>query len=49
LFGGVGGWMGLILRSIVYGAVFIITAVWLRLSPDIAPVMATLKKKFRGG
>jgi O-antigen/teichoic acid export membrane protein len=49
LFGGVGGWMGLILRSIAYGAVFIITAVWLRLSPDIAPVMATLKKKFRGG
>lgn len=40
-------WAGLLLRSITYVVIFAVTAIRLKLSPDIAPVVATLRKRFR--
>ncbi|HEX2533243.1 MAG TPA: polysaccharide biosynthesis C-terminal domain-containing protein, partial [Chitinophagaceae bacterium] len=43
------GWSGLFIRSAVYVLLFAGTAVLLRLSPDIQPVLQTLRKRLRLG
>lgn len=45
LFSSLGGWTGLIIRSVVFAAVFITSAVYLRLSPDIEPVLLAVKRR----
>jgi O-antigen/teichoic acid export membrane protein len=42
------GWNGIIISSIVFTAVFSVTALYLRLSPDIQPVFNSIKKRFTG-
>jgi hypothetical protein len=49
LFKNVEGWMGMILRSLSFVILFVITAVYLKLSPDLAPVTQTIKKRLRLG
>jgi O-antigen/teichoic acid export membrane protein len=44
-FRGIHGFPGLILRSIVFAIIYIGGTIYLKLSPDIKPVMETVKKK----
>jgi len=45
LFHGMGGFGGILIRSLVFGVFFVTGVVLLKLSPDLKPVMATMKKK----
>ncbi|MDQ3682807.1 MAG: polysaccharide biosynthesis C-terminal domain-containing protein [Bacteroidota bacterium] len=47
LFKNLEGWLGMGLRSIFFVLIFTVSAYYLRLSPDIRPVMETIKKKLR--
>ncbi|MBD0332674.1 MAG: polysaccharide biosynthesis protein, partial [Chitinophagaceae bacterium] len=47
LFKELNGWWGMIIRSVAYVALFIPTAIAFQLSPDIEPVMATIRKKLK--
>jgi O-antigen/teichoic acid export membrane protein len=49
LFNGLHGFAGLILRSAFFLVIFVSAAIYLKLSPDIAPVLAALKKRFIPG
>ena len=48
LFRNMHGIEAIILRSVVFVALFVITAVQLNISPDLAPVWATIKKRLSG-
>lgn len=41
------GWVGIFLQTTVFIIVFIATAIYLQLSPDIRPVAETIRKRFR--
>jgi hypothetical protein len=49
LFKSVGGWTGIMLRSLSFVLLFATTAIYLQLSPDLAPVTQTIKKRLRLG
>ncbi len=42
------GWTGMIVRSGIFTMLYAGGAIWMKLSPDIAPVMQSLKKRFSG-
>jgi hypothetical protein len=43
------GWIGIVLRSIIFIALFMTTAFYFNLSPDLKPVLGTIKKRLRIG
>lgn len=45
LFRHMGGWTGILLRSAVFVLLYIPTAIYFKLSPDIEPVLQTVKKR----
>ena len=47
LFKGLDGWTGMIVRSIFFIVIFVITAFYFKVSPDIQPVLQTVRKKLR--
>lgn len=49
LFQGMSGFIGIITRSVAFVALYAGTAVWLQLSPDINPVLDTVKARLRLG
>lgn len=49
LFQALGGWTGILLRSIAFVLLFVTTAIYLKLSPDIQPVLQTIKKRLKFG
>jgi hypothetical protein len=42
---GLDGWAGIFVRSILFVLLFVFTAIYLKLSPDIEPVVNTIKKR----
>lgn len=49
LFRHMGGWVGIVSRSVVFVVLYGVTAIWLQLSPDIMPVVQTIKKRLGFG
>jgi len=49
LFQGMTGFFGIAVRSVAFVALYAGTAVWLQLSPDIDPVLQTVKSRLRIG
>jgi O-antigen/teichoic acid export membrane protein len=49
LFQGMSGFTGILTRSVAFVALYGSTAIWLQLSPDINPVMETVKARLRFG
>jgi hypothetical protein len=47
LFKGLEGWAGMGLRTIFFIIVFLATAWYLKVSPDLKPVLETTKKRLR--
>lgn len=47
LFIGLSGWIGIMSRSIFFAGIFITGVLYLHLTPDAAPVWATLRKRLR--
>jgi hypothetical protein len=47
LFKGLDGWTGMIVRTIFFVVVFVISAFYFKVSPDIQPVLQTIRKKLR--
>src|SRR6478672_7887176 len=43
------GWSGIIIRSIAFVVLFTSTAIYMELSPDLAPVLQTIKKRLKFG
>jgi O-antigen/teichoic acid export membrane protein len=43
------GWIGIILRSLAFIVLFGVTAVYLKLSPDVMAVVQTIKKRLKPG
>lgn len=47
LFRDADGWMGMIMRSVTFVALFVPSAFWLKLSPDLEPVWQSIKYRLR--
>jgi hypothetical protein len=49
LFKNLEGWLGIFIRSIAFVVLFTSTAIYLKLSPDLEPVVQSVKKRLKLG
>ena len=47
LFGKIHGWPGLTITSIAFTTIFVLSAFYFKLSPDLQPVWGTIRKRLR--